>query len=160
MFKSPKVRPILYSKISSSPLRRRLVKGLGANAFGQVVNVAIQLTSVPIFLHFWGADIYGKWLILSSIPGYLSMSDIGFGSAAGNEMTILTARHDYQAASKVFQSAWVFITIVCSVIGLAVIVLAYLLPFDIWFNLQPLPQNQVALVICLLAFYTLVSTLR
>lgn len=160
MFKLLKVMPPLHknlSAITSSPLRRRLIKGLSANAFGQVVNIGIQLTSVPIFLHFWGAGLYGNWLILSSIPAYLSMSDIGFGSVAGNEMTILTARQDYQAASKVFQSAWVFITSVCSVISLVVIALAYLLPFDDWFNLQPMPHNKVALVICLLALYTLVS---
>ena len=152
-------RPLykLFGMISSSPVRRRIIKGLGANSFGQVVNIIIQLTSVPIFLHFWGADLYGKWLILSAMPGYLSMSDIGFGSVAGNEMTMLTARQDYQEALKVFQSAWVFITSVCSAIGLVVIALAYLLPFDSWFNLQPLPKTQVSLVICLLALYTLVS---
>lgn len=160
MFKLPKAKQPLYKLfgiISSSPVRKRLIKGLGANAFGQVANIIIQLTSVPIFLHFWGADLYGKWLILSSMPAYLSMSDIGFGSVAGNEMTMLTARQDYQAASKVFQSAWVFVTSVCSVIGILVVALAYLLPFDSWFNLKPLPSGQVSLVICLLALYTLVS---
>lgn len=160
MFKLPPLKQPLYklfSIISSSPVRRRLVKGLGANTFGQVVNIIIQLASVPIFLHFWGADLYGKWLILSSIPGYLSMSSIGFGSVAGNEMTMLTARQDYKEASSVFQSAWVFVTSVCSVIGILVVALAYLLPFNSWFNLQPLPSTQVSLVICLLALYTLVS---
>ena len=161
MFKSPpKVKQALYKLFAisaSSPLRRRIIKGLGANTFGQVINIAIQLTSVPIFLHFWGADLYGKWLILSSLPGYLSMSDIGFGSVAGNEMTMLTARQDYQGASRVFQSAWVFVTSVCSVISILVIALAYLLPFNSWFNLEPLPRNQVSLIISLLALYTLVS---
>lgn len=70
---------------------------------------------------------------------------------------MLTARADYQAASKVFQSAWVFVTSVCSVIGLVAIALAYLLPLDSWFNLQSLPSHQVSLVISLLALYTLVS---
>jgi len=147
----------LLGIIASSPLRRRLIKGLGANAFGQVVTITVQLTSVPLFLHFWGADLYGKWLILYAMPGYLAMSDIGFASVAGNEMTMLTARQDYEEALRVFQSAWVFITSVCSAIGLVVIALAYLLPFDSWFKLEPLPRAQVSLVICLLALYTLVS---
>lgn len=85
MFKSSKTERLhrLVDTISASPIRRRLIKGLSANAFSQVVNIAIQLTSVPIFLHFWGVDLYGKWLIVSSIPAYLSMSDIGFGSPQG-----------------------------------------------------------------------------
>jgi O-antigen/teichoic acid export membrane protein len=160
MFKLPQVKqPLhkLFGIISSSPVRRRLIKGLGANTFSQVVNVIIQLASVPIFLHFWGAELYGKWLIISSIPGYLSMSDIGFGSVAGNEMTMLTARQDYKEASSVFQSAWVFVTSVCSVIGILVVALAYLLPFNSWFNLQPLPRTQVSLAISLLALQVLVA---
>lgn len=159
MSKSLKVKRHLYKLfdiISLSPVKRRIIKGLGANTFGQIVNIFIQLTSVPIFLHFWGTDLYGKWLILSAMPAYLSMSDIGFGSVAGNEMTMLTARQDYQEAIRVFQSTWVFITSVCIAIGFLVIALAYLLPFDSWFNLEPLPRTQVSLVICLLSVYILV----
>lgn len=148
----------LFDRINStSPISRRIIKGLGANAFGQFVNIMTQLFSVPIFLHYWGADLYGQWLILASIPSYLSMSDIGFGSVAGNEMAMLIARQDYRSALRVFQSAWMFIICVCSVVGLLTAICAYLLPFATWFNLHSLSQQQVSLLICLLAAYTLVS---
>ena len=74
-------------------LKNRIIKGISANLVSQVINAAIQLVSLPIFLKYWGADLYGEWLILSSIPIYLSMSDIGFGVAAANEMTMKIAQN-------------------------------------------------------------------
>jgi hypothetical protein len=55
----------------------RISLGLGANLFGQVVTVAIQLLSLPVFLHFWSLSRYGEWLMLSAIPAYLSAVDVG-----------------------------------------------------------------------------------
>ena len=36
--------------------RARLRRGLGGQAFSQVVAVAVQIGGVPLFLHFWGAS--------------------------------------------------------------------------------------------------------
>ena len=56
---------------------RRILHGLGANAYGQLVAIVIQLAGVPILLHAWGTQLYGEWLILAAIPTYLSMTDFG-----------------------------------------------------------------------------------
>ncbi len=66
---------------------RRILHGLGANAYGQLVVIVIQLAGVPILLHAWGMQLYGEWLILAAIPIYLSMADLGFSLSAGNDMT-------------------------------------------------------------------------
>ena len=68
-------------------IRSRLVKGFGANIYGQVVTAVVQLVGVPIFLWAWGTELYGEWLILFAIPSYLSMSDLGFSLSAANDMT-------------------------------------------------------------------------
>ncbi len=40
-----------------------------------MLTAAIQLVSVPVFLHFWGPKLYGEWLVLSAIPVYLGFTD-------------------------------------------------------------------------------------
>ena len=60
---------------ANGSVTHRLMRGFGANALGPVVTAIIQLGSVPIFLHAWGAAKYGDWLLLSAIPSYLSLSD-------------------------------------------------------------------------------------
>ncbi len=68
--------------------KRRLLLGFAINWIGKLASTIIQLIQVPVFLHFWSTPLYGEWMIVNSIPAYLSFSNIGFGSVAGNEMTM------------------------------------------------------------------------
>ena len=52
--------------------RERLLKNLGASALGQVVNTAVLVLGIPVFLRLWGKHLYGEWLLLSAIPAYLT----------------------------------------------------------------------------------------
>ncbi len=99
-------------------MRRRVLAGMGANSIGMVVSIGIQLISLPLFLHYWDASSYGVWLMLSAIPAYLSMADVGMVTAAGNKMTMAMGSGDHLAANRVFQSAQLFMTIVCGAIAL------------------------------------------
>src|SRR5438093_923862 len=83
---------------------RRLLKGFGANLYGQAAVIVIQLAGVPILLNYWHPQLYGEWLILFAIPGYLSMTDLGFSQSAANDMTARVARGDKTTALTVFQS--------------------------------------------------------
>ena len=86
----------------------RVRAALAANAFGQAVTVGSLLVLTPLFFKHWGAATYGEWLILSSIPAYLAMADLGIGSAAGNEMAMRSAAGDRQGARQTYKSAlWV-----------------------------------------------------
>jgi len=93
--------------------KRRLALGFLSNWVGKMSSTVVQLVGVPVFLHFWSVPLYGSWVILNSIPSYLSFSNIGFGNVAANEMSMMTAREDYDGALGVFQSCWWLIAIIC-----------------------------------------------
>lgn len=107
---------------------RRVVAGMGANSFGMAVTIGIQLASLPIFLHFWDTATYGTWLMLSAIPAYLSMADVGMVTAAGNKMTMAISKGDARDANRFFQSAQVFMAITCGAIAVLVVPLFLLAP--------------------------------
>ena len=107
-------------------VRRRVVQGIGANGFGQGVTLLTQIVSVPIFIAAWGMDLYGEWLIVSAIPTYLALSDIGLTATAGNLMAILAEKRDVKQMLSVYQSTWVMVSI------LSLAVLTLLLAFT-WF---------------------------
>jgi O-antigen/teichoic acid export membrane protein len=96
-----------------SSTKRRLLLGFLTNWIGKISSTAIQLIQVPVFLHFWSVPLYGEWMIVNSIPAYLSFSNVGFGTVAGNEMTMLVARGDREGALRIFQSCWWLISIIC-----------------------------------------------
>ena len=88
----------------TSNIKNRLIKGIGANAYGQAITVLTQLVSVPLFIQHWGISIYGEWLILSALPAYLSMSDFGLGAVAGNSMVMKMAQNDKAGALIIYRS--------------------------------------------------------
>jgi O-antigen/teichoic acid export membrane protein len=86
-------------------VRNRIYRSLAANAFGQAIGIGAQLLLTPLYFLAWGAPQYGEWLLLSTIPAYLVMADIGLGSAAANEMAILASANQHKAAQSTFWGA-------------------------------------------------------
>src|ERR1700712_3666207 len=97
----------------NNAIRKRMMLGFLSNWVSRLAGTIIQLIQVPVFLHFWNLPLYGEWITLNAIPSYLSFSSIGFGTVAGNEMTMLMGRDDKDAALRVFQSCWWMISLVC-----------------------------------------------
>jgi O-antigen/teichoic acid export membrane protein len=131
-------------------MRRRIIAGMGANSFGMAITIGIQLASLPLFLHYWDAATYGTWLILSAIPAYLSMADVGMVTAAGNKMTIAVGKGDITEANRIFQSAQAFMLVVCGVIGLFAVPFVIFAPLP-WFTSTDIRLTLIALIVGVLA---------
>lgn len=138
-----------------SSVRRRIVHGLGANGLGQLINIGIKLVSVPFFLHYWGIELYGEWLLLSVIPAYFAMSDIGLGSVAGSEMTMQLARGDRKGVLSTFQSVGLLIHALSALAFIGMIVAVLSLPFAQWFGIQHISEQDVTVILILLTMHVL-----
>ncbi len=104
----------------ASSVGRRLIGGTIANFLDKLAVLAVQLVAIPLLSHHWGAEGYGTWLMLMTIPTFVAVSDFGLGTAAGVEITQRVARGDTAGALETFQSAWMFV----ATIALAVVLLA------------------------------------
>jgi O-antigen/teichoic acid export membrane protein len=143
------------SQIESRQVTSRLIRGIGASALGPIVTAAIQLGSVPLLIHAWGAAKYGDWLLISAIPSYLTFTDLGFGSSSGSDMTMRVAAGDWEGALATFQSSW---ALLC---GLSLVVLAALAALVWWAPWQPMlhlgavTNRQAAYILLTLAAWIL-----
>jgi len=132
-----------------SPLFKRVVAGMGANAYGQAVTILIQLASLPIFLSRWDLKTYGVWLTLSAIPAYLSIADVGMVTIASNRMSMMIGAKDTKGANRIFQSAQLFVLSSCLLVAFVTLPLIALAPLEALSN----PDARLALsalVICVL----------
>ncbi|MBV8273585.1 MAG: hypothetical protein JO067_15065 [Cupriavidus sp.] len=111
-----------------SPIIKRVIAGMGANTYEQLANIFMQLVSLPIFLSHWDVKTYGTWLVITAIPSYLSMADVGMVTVAGNRMTMLAGAGDMAGANRVFQSAQMFILLACLTIAAMAIPAALCMP--------------------------------
>lgn len=132
-------------------LHTRLVRTLGANVLGRLVQALGPVLSVPLFLHAWGAVGYGEWLVLATVPGYLmGFADFGLPTVAANEMTMRVSRDDPSGARVVFQSTWALVTaLTLGVLGVAVAAV-WALPLERWLHLQSMTPSELRLALTFL----------
>lgn len=143
--------------ITRLTLKSKLLRNLGANAYGQAIAILIQLVSIPLYLHYWGVELYGEWLILSAIPAYLALSDIGFASVAANDMTMRVANGDRRGALAVYQSIWLFVSGVSVLVGCALALGIYIIPVAAQFSITHIGEQQTRQLLMMLALYVLVG---
>jgi O-antigen/teichoic acid export membrane protein len=135
----------------------RVVRGISANLYSQLVQAALQLLSVPILATHWGLETYGAWLLIFTVPAYLAFADFGFAAAAGNDMTHSIARGDRAAAIETFQAVRTAVAGVCLVaLGVCAAIL-YSLPDARFAFVAGVSNTHARHAILLLAAYGLLS---
>src|SRR5579862_5694594 len=84
----------------------RLIKTFVSCGVGNAISLIATLCLLPLFLGTWGKDIYAEWVLLSAIPGYLTVTDLGFGFALGNHIAMQSASDDKEAAARAYRAGW------------------------------------------------------
>lgn len=103
---------------------RRLLLGVGSSGMSQVIAAAQPILLVPLFLRAWGADEYGRWLVLTALVSYFSLLDFGGQNYIGNLLAIDYAQGKKEGfREKLSESVSLFIFIALAVLILLVIVL-------------------------------------
>jgi hypothetical protein len=80
-----------------------------------------QVMIIPLMLHAWGADYYGAWLILSSIPTFMAMSNLGVGTSARCRTLEVAAGHISAARSTIKLG-----TMIVAAVGVLAVIVGYL----------------------------------
>lgn len=138
-------------------MRRRVLKGIGGQVFGQLAGFVVQLAGVPLFLSFWGAELYGEWLILAAFPALLTISDLGFTTATAHAMTMEIAAGDHEAALSSFRTSWWLVSGLSLLVGLAAAAIALWMPLNLWLNMALLGADHTAIVVMLLALHVVLN---
>ncbi len=124
----------------------RLLRGIGANVYGQVVSLTIQFGSTPLLLSAWGSQTFGLWLMISAIPAYFALADVGFSAAAANDMTLAAARGARGQACETFQSLLAFHALVALTLIVGGDVGILLIPDRFLPNAAGIGGNEIRLV--------------
>ncbi|WP_338440520.1 oligosaccharide flippase family protein [uncultured Aquabacterium sp.] len=130
---------------------QRIVAALAANGFGQLVTIGTQLLLTPLYFHHWGAGLYGEWLILSAIPAYLALADLGVSSAAGNEMAMRAGAGNLVGAQQTFRGARSVARMAAALAVLLGVVLALCCMGLGWPALSHIPGHDAALILLMLS---------
>lgn len=134
--------------------RRRIALGVGANAIDKVVAAAIQILLVPVLASHWGLARYGGWAMLTTVPGILALSDLGFANAATVRMTMQVARGELAAARITIRSATQVVGLACALIVTVVSAFALLAPAGIILDAPETTDAEMRQAFICLAVYS------
>jgi O-antigen/teichoic acid export membrane protein len=144
---------LVPARFRDNPIARRLMSGTAANLLGKGWALTVQLVSIPILTHAWGADGYGIWLMLITIPFYIGLSDFGMGTAAGVEITRRIALADHGGALDAFQSVWAPLTAIATVIAVVALGCGGVVFFTASDMAGPFTGQQLAAAIIAMTLY-------
>jgi O-antigen/teichoic acid export membrane protein len=86
----------------------------------KALNVLISFLSVPLTVHYLGAERYGVWLTISSLLTWMSMTDFGLaGNALINVLAEASGKDDREGAQHYSASAFWALTAVGVLTGIA-----------------------------------------
>lgn len=80
------------------------------------ISIVISLLMVPIVIHYVNSTQYGIWLTLSSIIGWFSFFDIGFGNGMRNKFAESIAKGEHEKARIYVSTTYAILTIIIAII--------------------------------------------
>src|SRR6266702_731987 len=134
---------------------RRVLNALNAMFFGQVISRLSSFLLVPLFLSYWSPTIYGEWLALFALVGYLASLDVGVQLAAVNRLTADYSRRDSRGYQQVQHSALALYVGIALVGSLVALVALLVLPIPKWIGIRATGSSTARTVLIILALYVL-----
>ncbi len=129
---------------------------LGALFTGMGLTVITQLLLPPAFLHFYGVNRYGEWLVLSGTLGYLSTLNFGVTTYASNELTMLYKRGENEKYRQL-QGSTLALSLGMITFGVLLSALVFVIPIAKLLHLSTMTQSEVALTAFVLGLQTMVA---
>jgi O-antigen/teichoic acid export membrane protein len=123
----------------------------------KALNVAISFLSVPLTVHYLGAERYGVWLTISSLLTWMSMTDFGLaGNALINVLAEASGKDDREGAQQYSASAFWALTGVGAVTGIAALATFRFIPWREVFQVSAATSTQELQLACALTLGFLV----
>jgi O-antigen/teichoic acid export membrane protein len=160
---SPQGLKTLFTRSSADPGRERYRRA-GMTAFTSYIAKALTLlmsfVSVPLTVHYLGAERYGVWLTISSLLLWVALTDFGL---AGNALVYVlseTVGNDDRVSARHYTASafWTLITIAL-VIGVVLMATFHFIPWRAVFRISDATSTQELEWTCALALTSFVITL-
>ena len=116
--------------------QRRVALSAMASMVAKVISVSTALISVPLTLHYLGAEQYGMWIILSSLQASFTFADLGVGNGVLNQVATLYGRDDFEGIRRVISCGYAILTMVALAIMGLFAALYHLVPWYGIFNVK------------------------
>lgn len=107
---------------------RSILRNVGSNSLGYVVNVAVGIVLSPLINHYLGLAVAGVWSLVVSFVGYYGVLDVGIRSAVSHYVATYHARRDQEQVNRTLSTAMAMLAAVALVAAIVTVAAAWWLP--------------------------------
>ncbi|RYG53320.1 MAG: lipopolysaccharide biosynthesis protein, partial [Chitinophagaceae bacterium] len=111
-------------------VKKSLLKNTAAGLWSKGSSIFFRLIQVPLLLSFLGVDDFGRWLVIYSLPSWLTLANMGFGSVASNEMSMAASAKDFQRAREVFSTVLAIVVLIGLIGSVLLVSGAFFIPWN------------------------------
>ncbi|WP_460979739.1 lipopolysaccharide biosynthesis protein [Spirosoma knui] len=138
-------------------LKKILLRNTFASAWGKLSVVIFRVLQIPLFLHSLSVEDFGRWMVIYSLPAWLQLASLGFGSVGANELAMAHASGELKKAREVFSTS-LLLTAIISLIGTVLIgVTVYIVPICAYLGIDPSRRNELSLTVIYLTISVFIS---
>lgn len=120
----------------SNERHRLILLSAAASALAKIISVATGLISVPLTLHYLGAERFGLWVTISSMIAMLSFADLGIGNGLLNSVAEANGRDDTDAIQRYISSAFAILSTLALLVLLIFFTIHPFVPWAEFFNVK------------------------
>lgn len=117
------------------------------NSYGVAVNFFLQILLVPIFIKFWGIDLYADWITITAFTSFFSMSDIGLNTVTMNAYSIAYHKGEADKCEALVANNAILIASIFSITLLVILIISPFISYTRIFNLKEINNVTVAVIL-------------
>jgi O-antigen/teichoic acid export membrane protein len=130
---------------------RRVGIAASTALLSKALTIVISFVSVPLTVHYLGAERYGVWLTISSLLTWMALSDFGIaGNALVNVLSEAHGRNDRESARQFVSSAFWTLTVIALGIGLILLLTFNSIPWRALLRVSMVMSDQELRMACAL----------
>ena len=112
----------------------------------------IQIVLVPLYLIYWDLNTYSEWILITTIPIIIAISNFGLTTYGTNLITILYNKNNKIRANFVIQNILFFASLSLLLFYVAIILLNDFFYFNNKLKITSVNDNEFFIVISIIVF--------
>jgi O-antigen/teichoic acid export membrane protein len=117
-----------YTKSISMARNRNIIKAITTAVSYKLINILSGFIIVPLTLNYLGVDLFGIWMTLMSLVGFLNFTDCGMGIGLQNALSKCHGKNDLNNPKKYISSTFIMLSIIFIVLFLMAIIVIPVMP--------------------------------
>ena len=107
------------------------------------LGIAVNLLYVPLTINYINTERYGIWLTVSSMIGWMSLLDIGFGNGLRNKFAEASVKNDIKSQQKLVHTTLFVICLISMLLFIFGIYFSKIISWDQFLGVSPIYRKEL-----------------